>query len=168
LRGAASYAGTAAGLGSLGWQTVIAGQPPDMKQFLARAGAPVATQIVRRSIRRPAVALIITTLLDLFVAWVMGQPSAMAGAGLRLATGLGTGLLGMIVGKRGGFFRVVVGIGSLATTALQGYSAIIMLIAAITRHAPLLQLIPAIISTISVIFVAVRMAITSFRRVKRS
>ena len=168
LRTTASYAGTAAAMGGLAWQTVVSGQRPDMGQFLARAGVPAAQQIVRRSIRKPAVALVITTLLDTFVAWVTGQPSAMAAAGLRLATGLGTGLLGMIVGKRGGFFRALVGIGSLATTALQGYNAISMLLAAIARQAPPLQLLPAVISTASVIFVAVRMAIASFGRVKRS
>lgn len=167
LRTTASYAGTAAALGGLGWQTVVKGQPPDMTQFLARGAVPVAQQVVRRSVRKPAVALIITTLLDTFVAWVMGQPSAMVGAGLRLATGLGTGFLGMLVGKRKGFFRVLVGIGSLVTTALQGYNAVLMLIAAIARNAPLLQLIPSIVSTASVMFVAIRMAITTFRAVRR-
>ena len=167
LRTTASYAGTAAALGGLGWQTVVQGQPPDMKQFLARAGVPVAQQVVRRSVRKPAFALIITTLLDLFVAWVMGQPSAMAAAGMRLAMGVGTGVLGLFVGKRGGFFRYVVGIGSLATTVLQGYNAVGILVAAIGRQAPLLQLIPSIVSTASVIFVAVRMAFTTFRRVKQ-
>jgi hypothetical protein len=162
-----SYGGTAASIGSLGWQSVVKGQPPDMAQFLARAGAPVAQQIVRRSVRIPALALILTTLLDLFVAWVTGQPSAMAAAGLRFATGMGTGLLGLIVGKRGGFFRVLVGVGSLATTALQAYNAISMLIAAIARQAPLLQLIPSLVSTAAVIFVAARMAWMTFRKVKR-
>jgi len=166
-RTAASYAGTVASVGGLGWQTVVKGQPPDMAQFLTRAGVPVAQQVVRRSIRRPAVALIITTLLDTFVAWISGQPAALAAAGMRLAMGVGTGVLGMFVGKRGGFFRVVVGIGSVITTALQGYNAVVMLLAAIARQAPLLQLIPSIVSTASVIFVAVRMAITTFRRVKQ-
>lgn len=138
-----------------------------MQEFLARAGAPVAQQIVRRSVRKPAVALMITTLLDLFVGWVMGQPAALAAAGLRLATGVGTGLLGLIVGKRGGFFRVLVGIGSLATTVVQGYAALSLLIAAVARQAPLLQLIPPLVSTASVLFVAVRMAIVTFRQVKR-
>lgn len=166
-RTAASYAGTVASVGSLGWQTVVKGQSPDMTQFLTRAGVPVAQQVVRRSIRRPAVALIITTLLDTFVAWVSGQPAALAAAGMRLAMGVGTGVLGIFVGKRGGFFRTVVGIGSVITTALQGYNAVAVLLAAIARQAPLLQLIPSIVSTASVIFVAVRMAITTFRRVKQ-
>ena len=167
MRTTASYAGTAAALGGLGWQTVVQGQPPDMKQFLARAGVPVAQQVVRRSVRKPAFALILTTLLDLFVGWVMGQPSAMAAAGLRLAMGLGTGVLGLLVGKRGGFFRFLVGIGSLATTVLQGYNAVSVLAVAIARQAPILQLLPSIVSTASVLFVAIRMVFTTFRRVKQ-
>lgn len=166
-RTAASYAGTVASVGGLGWQTVVKGQSPDMAQFLTRAGVPVAQQVVRRSIRRPAVALIITTLLDTFIAWISGQPAALAAAGMRLAMGVGTGVLGMFVGKRGGFFRIVVGIGSVVTTALQGYNAAVMLLSAIARQAPLLQLIPSIVSTASVIFVAVRMAITTFKRVRQ-
>lgn len=164
----ASIAGVAGSVGALGWQTVVKGERPDLSQFLARGVAPVAQQVVRRSIRRPAVALIVTTLLDAFVAWVTGQPAALTASGLRLASGLGTGLLGMITGKRGGVLRAITGIGSLVTTALQGYNAVALLLAAVGRGTSLLSLIPSIVSTASVIFVGVRLAITTFRSLRRS
>ncbi len=165
---AASFAGVAGSVGTFGWQTVVKGERPDLSQFLARGVAPVAQQAVRRSIRRPAVALMVTTLLDAFVAWVTGQPAALTAAGLRLATGLGTGLLGVLVGKRGGIFRLLTGVGSLATTALQGYNAVTLLVAALGQGAPLLSLVPSFVSTASVIFVGVRMAITTFQGLRRS
>lgn len=162
---AASYAGAAS---ALPWQTVVAGQAPDIGMFVRHAGVPtgtgVASRLIHRSIRKPALALVFTTLLDAIVTIVSGQPAALSGLAARFSTGSGTGLLGLLVGKRGGFGRALVGIGSIATAVLQLYNAGSILLAALGADAGFLSLLPSLISTVSVIVVATKTILMSFRR----
>lgn len=160
-----TYAGMAA---ALPWQTVVAGERPDLGAFLKQAGIPVGASVVRtvirRSIRKPAVALLFTTLVDALVTVLSGQPAALSALALRVVTGSGTALLGILVGKRGGFWRVLVGVGSIATAGLQLYNAGAMLIAGITAQSSLLSLLPSIVSTLSVVVVAIKTLVMAFRK----
>lgn len=162
---AASYAGMAA---ALPWQTVVAGERPDLGAFLKQAGVPlgttVAQTVIRRSIRKPALALLFTTLLDALVTMLSGQPAALSALLLRVAMGSGTGILGMLVGKRGGFGRALVGVGSVATAALQLYNAGAMLFAGVQANAGWLSLLPSLVSTLSVIVVAIKTLAMAFRK----
>lgn len=165
---AASYAGMAA---ALPWQTVVSGERPDLGAFLKQAGAPlgasVAHTVIRRSIRRPAVALLFTTLLDALVTLLSGQPAALSALLLRVVMGSGTGLLGVLVGKRGGFGRALVGVGSVATAVLQLYNAGAILLAGVQAGAGWLSLLPSLVSTVSVIVVAIKTVVMAFRKASR-
>lgn len=143
-------------LAALPWQTVVGTQSPDLGAFLRQAGAPVAQTIVRRSVRKPALALMFTTFIDIVVAFISGQPAALSLMLPRLLTGTGTGLLGLLVGKKQGPFRKLVGIGSIFTTGMQLFTAGAMLIAAVSGNAPFLTLLPSLISTTSVVVVAIK------------
>ena len=162
---AAAYAGMAS---ALPWQTVVAGQRPDIGAFLGRAGIPtatsIATRIVHRSVRKPALALLFTTLIDVIVTMISGQPAALSGLAMRFVAGSGTGFLGLLVGKRGGFGRTLVGVGSIATALLQLWNAGSILLGAFGADAGLLSLLPSLISTVSVIVVAVKTILMSFRK----
>ncbi len=165
---AAAYAGRA---GALPWQTVVAGQAPDLGALLSHAGLPLRTNIVqtvvRRSVRKPALAMLFTTLLDTLIALISGQPAAVSALVMRFVTGSGTGFLGLIVGKRAGFGRSLVGIGSGVTAALQLYSVGSMLLASLQADAGFLSMLPSLVSTVSVIVVAVKMLLMAFRRQNR-
>ena len=153
---------------ALPWQTVVAGQRPDIGAFLKQAGMPigtsVATRLVHRSVRKPALALLITTLIDAFVTVISGQPAAISTLAMRIVTGSGTGFLGLLVGKRGGLGRALVGVGSIATALLQLWNAGAILLAALQADVGFLSLLPSLISTVSVIVVAVKTILMSFWR----
>lgn len=166
---AASYAGMAAGMP---WQTVVAGERPDLGAFLKQAGMPVGTTIARRviqrSVRKPALALLFTTLLDALVTVISGQPAALSALGMRVLSGSLTGFVGLIVGKRQGRFgRGLLAVGSVVTAALQLYNAGSMLLAAVTAQSGFLSLLPGLISTASVIVVATKTLLMAVRRAKQ-
>lgn len=169
---AASYAGMAAGMP---WQTVVGGERPDLGAFLKQAGAPVGgmvgRRVIQRSVRKPALALLLTTLLDALVSVISGQPAAVGALGMRVLSGSGTAIVGLIVGRRKGKFgRGLVAVGSVTTASLQLYNAGSMLIAALGAQASFFSLVPSLMSTASVIFVAGKtlyMVVRQTREVKQ-
>ena len=102
------------------WTTLVAGHG-DLGD-LAKRWAPTLVGILPRpSLRIPALSLLLSVSLDLFAAFISGQPAAMQMAGLRAGLGVVTALFGLIVGRRGGFLRYI-------TTGLSAITSLVMLV----------------------------------------
>lgn len=150
-------------VGALPWQTVLAGQRPDVGAFLARTGVSAASATVRTSLRRPALALIITTALDLVVATLTG-PAALQAASPRALAGLVTSGLGMAAGSRGGLLRTLAGLAGLIATLVGLGSVGSALLTAADTGAGLVTLLPQVVTMGSSLAVAARSATLALRR----
>ena len=165
-RQAMRVGGTVASMGgvlSLPWQTIVAGETPDVRRLVA-AGAPIAQRAVLASLKRPALALLVTTLLDLAVALVTARPGALKLVGLRAAMGVGTAVLGMIVGSKAGPLRQLTGAASMLTGLVQTGSMLFTAFSAAISPVGLLGLVPSIVSQASSLVMLVKTAIVSFSR----
>lgn len=161
---APALAPAASGLvGALPWQTVLAGQRPDVGAFLARAGASAASAAVRASLRRPAVALVVTTALDLAVAALAG-PAALQAAWPRALAGLVTSGLGIAAGSRGGWVRTLAGLAGVVATLAGLGSVGSALLAAADAGADPVTLLPQLVTMASSLVVAARTATLALRR----
>jgi hypothetical protein len=163
---AASVAGTVAsmsGVLTLPWQTIVAGEAPDVRR-LVTAGAPIAQRAVMASLRRPALALLVTTTLDLVVALLSAQPGGLGLVVLRASMGAGTAVLGVIVGRTAGPLRKVTGAASFLTGLVQTGSMVLTAISAASSPGGLLGLVPSIVSQGSSLVMLVKTAVVSLRR----
>lgn len=148
------------------WQTVVGSQPPDVGAFLARAGAPLAqraaTAALRRSVRRPGIALALTTALDLAIVAVTG--GSVTGALPRTLSGLVSSGLAIAAGRKGGALRALSGATSLLTTLLGLVTAFTALRSGLDSGASLLTLAPSAIGAVSMVAMAVKTATVAFRK----
>ncbi len=168
-RQAAGTAGTVASVAgglSLPWQTITAGQTPDLRALIA-AGAPLAQRAVLASLRRPAIALLVTTALDVTVALVTQQPGAMRTVWLRAAMGVATAVLGLIAGSKAGPLRQATGIASALTGVVQTGAMLVTLFSSALSPVRLLGTVPALISQASSLTMLVKTALVSFSGTKR-
>jgi hypothetical protein len=151
------------GMLSLPWQTIVAGETPDVRRLVA-AGAPLAQRAALASLRRPAIALLVTTLLDVFVALISPRPGAVTLVALRAVMGVGTAVLGMVVGRKAGALRQVTGAASILTGLVQTGSVLFTTFSAAISPAGLLGLIPTIVCQASSLVMLVKTAVVSLRR----
>ena len=159
---ATSLAGALTAGAGLPWQTIVGSQAPDLKALLARTGAPLAQQAVRRSLRNPGLALLVTTALDLFVVWVTAGPVAVEEAFPRVAAGAATALLSLLVGSRGGPLRGLAGLSSVVTAGLQVASLGSALLAALDTG-DVVAVAPMALAMASALTTAVKTAAVAFR-----
>lgn len=155
---------SAAAAVGLPWQTIIAGQTPDLSAMLSRAAMPTAQAVVRRSLKRPGLSMAATTVLDLFVAAVSGGSGALAAALPRAIGGATTSLLSLVTGTKGGALRGLTGIVSLVTALVQVVSLLVTLVGGFLGGAPLLSLLPMAIATGSALVMALKTASVALRR----
>lgn len=159
---AMSMAGVLTAGAGLPWQTIVGDQAPDLKALLARTGAPLAQRAVRRSLRNPGLALLVTTALDLFVVWVTAGPVAVEEAFPRVAAGAATALLSLLVGSRGGPLRGLAGLSSVVTAGLQVASLASALMAALDTG-DVVAVAPMALAMASALTTAVKTAAVAFR-----
>ncbi len=148
----------------LPWQTVIAGQTPDLRAMLASAAAPAVRHAVQSSLRRPGLALAATTALDLAVAGLSGGSSAVAAAVPRVVAGSLTAILSLITGSKGGALRTVTGLVSLVTALVQVGSLVVTLVGGVRGGAPLMSVVPMAVATASALIMAIKTASVALRR----
>jgi hypothetical protein len=148
---------------ALPWQTFYTGQTPDTRALIA-AGAPVAQRVVATTLRRPALALLVTTLLDATVAVLTGRPGAMWMIGLRVGMGLVTAVLGMAAGAKLGKMRQLTGIASTATGFVQIGSVLMTAFSGVVSPLRLLGLVPSIVAQLSSLVLLVKTAAVSLKR----
>lgn len=148
------------------WQTVVGSQTPDLRAFLARAGTPLVQSAaragLRRSVRRPGIALALTTLLDLVIVAVTG--GSLGAALPRTLSGLVSSGLAMATGHKSGALRALSGVTSLVTTLLGVVTALSALRSGLDSGASLLTLAPSAIGAASMVTMAVKTATVAFRR----
>jgi hypothetical protein len=130
------------------WSAVVGGQA-DVGQLAKRWVPTLVAALPRPSLRVPALSLLFSVSLDLFAAFISGQPAALQMAGIRALLGIATALLGLLAGRRGGFLRY-------ATTAMSAVTSLVMLtslgrvlLAAPSNPAGWLPLIPTIVCQIA-------------------
>ncbi len=148
----------------LPWQTVIAGETPDLRAMLASVVAPAAHKVVKSSLRKPGLSLAATTALDLIVAVLSGGASALAAAIPRVVAGAVTALLALITGSKGGGLRTFTGVVALVTALVQAGSLVATLIGGVRGGAPLMTLVPMGVATASALTMAVKTASVALRR----
>lgn len=154
-----------AGMGfALPWQTVAGGIPPDIRAFLSMAALPGAQRAIRASLKRPGLALAVTTALDLAVAAITGGTGALYKAIPRFVLGGSTSLLSLVTGSKGGQLRKVTGALAAVTTLAQLGFALYTLIAGIGHDTSALVLVPQLVTMTSSLVMAVKTAIVAFRR----
>lgn len=149
---------------ALPWQTIVAGETPDLRAMFSSAVAPTARRAVQASLRKPGLSLAATTVLDLVVAALSGGTSALAAAVPRGAAGGLSALLALVTGRKTGALRKMTGVMSLVTALIQVASLLTTLVRGVTAGSSLLALVPMAIATGSALVMAVKTASVALRR----
>mgnify|MGYP001029592974 FL=1 len=160
----AQVAGAAGMAAALPWQTIAAGETPDLRAMLSGVAMPGARTLVQRSLKRPGLAMAVTTVLDLAVAGLSGGTGALVGALPRVLAGGTTALLSIITGSKGGALRGLTGFVSLGTALVQVVSLALTLIGGIRSGTPALSLIPMAVAIASALTMAIKTASVALRR----
>ncbi|MDY0339853.1 MAG: zinc ribbon domain-containing protein [Coriobacteriia bacterium] len=161
---AAQVAGVAGMTAGLPWQTIVAGETPDLRAMLSGAAMPGARMLVQRSLKKPGLAMAVTAGLDLLVAGLSGGGSALVGALPRVLAGSTTALLSLITGSKGGALRSLTGVVSLITALVQVVSLGITLIGGLRGGMPLLSTLSMAVAIASALTMAVKTASVALRR----
>ena len=163
--GAVAQVAGAAGMAvALPWQTIVAGETPDLRAMLSRMAVPGARTLAQRSLKKPGLAMAVTVVLDLFVAGISGGPGALAGALPRVLAGGATALLSLVTGSKGGGLRTVTGVVSLGTALVQVVSLGVTFIAGLRTGAPLLSTLSMAVAITSALTMSVKTASVALRR----
>lgn len=157
----AGVAGMAAGLP---WQTIVAGETPDLRAMFSRVAMPGARTLVQRSLKKPGLAMAVTTALDLLVAGLSGGSGALVGALPRVLAGGTTAFLSLITGSRGGALRSVTGFVSLGTALVQVVSLGLTLIGGVRSGMPALSMLSMAVAMASALTMAIKTASVALRR----
>lgn len=162
-----AMAGRLGGQGAgLPWQTIVAGQRPDLRPMIAQASMQAGQAAVGKSLRNPAIALAVTTVLNLVVAVIFAGVGGLVGTLPRLILGLGTATFGMIVGRSGGPGRRWAGVASILTAIVQTLSMVVTLVAGATSGAPVVATLSMVVSIAASLAMAVKMAVVALGRGK--
>lgn len=160
--GVVQLVGAGAGF-ALPWQTVAGAQRADVAAMVRAAALPAAQGLIRSSLRRPGIAMAVTTVLDLVITFVTGGSAALPRMLPRMLTGIATTVMSLVTGSRGGALRKTTGavaaIGALvaAVTALWGLTA------GMLAHTSPWTLLPTAVGAISCLVMAVKTAWAAFR-----
>lgn len=157
----ASVAGTAA---AIPWQTIVAGETPDLRAMLSRVAVPGARTLVHRSLKKPGLAMAATIGLDLLVAGLSGGTGALVGALPRVLAGGVTSLLSLVTGSKGGALRSLTGVVSLVTALVQIVSLVLALVGGVRSGMPLLSLLSMAVAITSALTMAIKTASVALRR----
>lgn len=160
----AQVAGAAGMAAGLPWQTIVAGEAPDLRSMLSRVAVPGARTLVQRSLKKPGLAMAVTTALDLIVAGLSGGTGALVGALPRVLAGGTTALLSLITGSRGGALRSITGFVSLGTALVQLGSLGITLVGGVRSGMPILSMLSMAVAMTSALTMAVKTASVALRR----
>ncbi len=146
----------------LPWQTVVGEQPVDVEALAVAAGMPAGRALLRRSLRRPGLALAATTVLDLVVVAVSGT-GLVASAVPRTLLGLTASGLAIATGRRAGALRRLAGFVSVATAAVQVATAA-MGLGQLPPGTGALTVASMIVATASATVMAIRTAVDALAR----
>lgn len=153
-----------AGMGvALPWQTVVGGQQPDIRAFLAAAALPATQGAIRASLKKPGIAMAVTATLDLVVSGVTGGGGAVLAAIPRFLLGGTTALFALITGSKGGPLRKLTGaVGGVTAVVQLGFTGYTLVTGVLAGTSALL-LIPQVIAMLSSLTMAVKTAVTALK-----
>lgn len=162
--GAVAQMAGVAGMGvALPWQTVAGGQQPDIRGFLAAAALPAAQGAIRASLKRPGLAMAVTTTLDLIVSGITRGWPGVLGALPRFLLGGATALFSLVTGSKGGPLRKLTGAVSGVTAVVQlGFTGYTLVVGVLGGTSALL-LLPQVIAMVSSLVLAVKTALTALK-----
>jgi len=161
---AAGAVAGATGVLTLPWQVISTGQSVDVRG-LAKAAAPsLLAMAPRPNLRWPAAGIAVTLAMDLGTALVSGGAVNVPMLLVRLASGSGTAVLGLIAGPKAGGIRKLTGLGSLVFGAVQLVSLLVAAYQAIATPVTLLTLLPSIIAVVSGLVLSVSTAIAGLKK----
>ncbi len=165
----ASIAGTVATISSMSgavaalpWQTITTGEPVNVRAMLS-AGSPLLQSAIRSSIRRPAIALLLTSLLDLAVALLSGQPAALRMVGIRVGMAAATSVVGIMAAGRGGALLKVTGWMSVLSAVVGLVSLLVTLWVGLANPVSILPLLPSLVSQAASLFLLLKTALIGLR-----
>ncbi len=161
---AAQVAGAAGMAAALPWQTIVAGETPDLRGMLSRVAMPGARTLVQRSLKKPGLAMAVTAVLDLVVAGLSGGGGALVGALPRVLAGGTTALLSLVTGSKGGALRSVTGFVSLGTALVQAVSLVLTLASGMRTGMPFISTLSMVVAIASALTMAVKTASVALRR----
>ena len=156
-----------AGIASMGvalpWQTVVGNQQPDIRAFLSAAALPAAQGAIRASLRRPGLAMAVTTVLDVVVSGITRGWGGVLASLPRLLLGGGTAALSIITGAKGGGLRKATGVLGAVTGVVQlGFTGYTLIAGALGGTSALL-LIPQVIAMLSSLVMAVKTTVAALK-----
>ncbi len=160
----AGVAGVGGAVLSLPWQTIVSGQPADIAGIIRTAAPSLATVTPRPNLRFPAAAIVVTLVMDIAISLLAGGEVNTATLALRLASGLGTSVLGFVTGSAAGGLRKVTGLVSVVFGVVQAVSLVVGAIGAPTSGASLGTLIPSLVTVVAGLVLAVSTAISGLRK----
>ena len=165
---AAGALAMAAGLGGLApalpWRTSYGGSLPDVRNLVMQAALPAAQRAVGASLRRPGLALAVTTVMDLLATLAVGGADALPAALPRLLAAAVTVVLSLITGAKRGPLRTVTGVVSVVTGLIQLTFAGWALIQGLGDGESWLTILPPVIAMLSSLAMTVKTAIVALRR----
>lgn len=166
VAGAAFGATTAlGGLGlALPWHTAFGSGPVDVSGLIARTAFPAAQRAAHASLRRPALAVALTALMDLIATLFMGGVGALPAALPRLVLSAATVTLSLITGSSGGTMRVATGILSLVTGLVQLAFAGWGLARGLGEGASFISALPPVVAMLSSLAMTVKTGVVALRR----
>lgn len=150
-------------LAGLPWQTVSGGRQVDLAAFLSAAAMPTARSVMQSSLRRPGLALLATTALDLVVAWLTGE-DALAAAVPRALVATVSGLLAILAGSKAGVLRTLAGLAGAVTGTVQLGTLSFAIVDAVQAEADLLVVLPQLVILGSSFVLALKTLFSAFRR----
>jgi hypothetical protein len=154
----------AVGLVSLPWQSIVTGQSVDVQGMLRAAAPTLIAMAPRPNLRRPALAIAFTLVMQIGMAVISGGAVSVPMLVMSLLTGGATAVLGLITGGKGGALRKVTGIVAVGSGVVQLVSLVVADYQAIATPVTLLTLLPSVIAVVSGLVLAISTAIAGFRK----
>lgn len=124
---------------------------------------PTARSVMQSSLRRPGLALLATTALDLVVAWLTGE-DALAAAVPRALVATVSGLLAILAGSKAGVLRTLAGLAGAVTGTVQLGTLSFAIVDAVQAEADLLVVLPQLVILGSSFVLALKTLFSAFRR----
>lgn len=148
---------------ALPWQTLVRGQRIDPAALLQVAALPALQRFAHGSLRKPGVALALTTVFDVALALITGGASALPRVIPRLVMGIATTVMSLLTGSKGGGLRKATGVVSALGALVMVATAIWGLVAGLSAGASTLTLISSAVATLSMLAMAVTTTWAAFR-----
>ena len=158
----AAMASGGAGAAALPWQTIVSGQSVDVAGMLRAAAPSLLAKVPRPNLRRPALMMAFTVLMQIVIAALSGGAVNPGVLVLGIIPGLATAVLGVMTGSDAGAKRKATAVMALLTAVMQLVTVIAGLAAA-GGSSTFLSVLPSIVAALSGLLLAATTALAGWR-----